>query len=172
MLALRLLNPHSHEDLERALLNRIIQATFGKTPDEAVWESAMQASRAITEVDSLPEMDNDILRMDTIWYSRDFTENGRTAIKQKLREDYISAVRELMPINKKYKTKSVKEETALTLYAIKHYWKDKNLTAKIRTLSSIVEAMEEVGTDDVAMIAKTAGVSLRTIDRYRPLLTE
>jgi len=169
LLALRLLNDHPHETLVRLLYNRATQAAFGRKPDATVFADVVQHSLAIRDYNQLPAFDRDILTMDTIWYSRDFTDTGKAAIKRKIRENYISDVRHLMPISKKYKTEEVRAEADITRYAMTAYWKSVGLSAKNRAISSIIEAVEEVGYDDMDMLAVTAGVSVRTIQRYKEM---
>jgi len=171
LLALRLLNDKPHSELEQAVWNRYIQATFGRQPDKELFEDVVAASRSITSTSQLPIFDADILSMDTIWYNENFTEAGKAAIKKKLRSNYISAVRSLMPINKKYKTQDVMNEADISRYAINQYWKENLLDAKTRTISSIVEAVNYLGNEDLQLkdIADVAGVSIRSIQRYKDM---
>lgn len=173
LLALRLLNDRPHKELETAIWNRYTQAMFGKMPDKKVFNAAIAASRKITNTAQLPAFDSDILSMETIWYSTEFTESGKAAIKRKLRNNYISNIRAIMPINRKYKTEEVMTEADVSRYAVNQYWKSNKLDAKARTLSSIVEAVDNLLEDNKELtltnISAMAGVSTRSIQRYRDM---
>jgi hypothetical protein len=173
LLALRLLNEHSHATLEKALWNRYTQARFGQQPDKKVFDLVVVSSKEITNTAQLPVFDENILSMDTIWYSESFNEAGIAAIKKKLRNNYISAIRLLMPINKKYKTTDVMVEADVSKYAVNQYWKENKLDKKARTLSSIVEAVTYLSedADEVSLksIATLSGVSVRSIQRYKDM---
>ena len=173
LLALRLLNDRTHSDLEKALWNRYTQARFGQTPDKVIFKAVVAASRKITNTSDLPSFDDAILSMDTIWYSKDFSEAGKASIKKKLRNNYISAIRSLMPINRKYKTVEVMDEADVSKYAINQYWKENELDARTRTVSSIVEAVDSLKDEDKELtltnISLVSGVSTRSIQRYKDM---
>jgi len=173
LLALRLLNDHPHKDLEKALWNRYTQSRFGKLPDKDIFKQVVKDSLNITNTTQLPVFDEDILSMETIWYGKDFSEAGKAAIKKKLRNNYIANIRAIMPINKKYKTEEVMQEADISRYAINQYWKLNSLDVKTRTISSIVEAVEDILSEGevptLDAISLTSGVSTRSIQRYKDM---
>lgn len=173
LLALRLLNDRPHEELEFAIRNRFKQAYLGRLPDPEVFDKVVEASRLITNTTDLPPICDDMVKFDTIWHNKNCSEGGRVSIKKVIRNNYISAIRSMMSIRTKYKTDEVMEETDLSKYAVGAYWKKLGLDSKNRTMSAIVEAIEEVSevglnpTQDV--IAEIAGVSIRSIQRYKEM---
>lgn len=173
LLALRLLNDKPHAVLVEALCNRYAQAFFGRSVDKEVLRRVVKVSEGINAYTELPVFSEDIVKFDTIWYSKECSLNGRFEIKQLLRNNYISNIREMMPINKKYVTKEVMTEADVTRYAITQYWDINDLTAKNRTAAAIVEAMQEIldsGRDlTKSELALLSGVSIRTIQRYKEL---
>lgn len=173
LLALRLLNDMHHSELELAVWNRSKQALFGREPDERIFKDAVEASRKITDTTQLPDFVSDILRMDTVWYAKDCATTGRAAIKAILRHGYISDMRALMPISRKYKTESVMSEGSLTKYAVNLYWKDSELTAVNRTVGALVEAINEINDSGdeftVELMSTISGVSNRSIQRYKTM---
>lgn len=173
LLALRLLNNKPQVELETALRNRFRQAFFGRSVTEEVFQEVIEASKKINETSELPVLCDDILRMDTIWFSKDCTEGGRNAIKKKLRNSYISGVRAMMSIATRYKTKEVMDETESSRYAVNSYWENLGLDAKNRTISAIIEAIEEIVDQEVELtqeiISIVAGVSIRSIQRYKDM---
>jgi hypothetical protein len=174
LLALRLLNNLPHDVLEKALINRATQAMFGRLPDAEVVASVIAESKTITDTSKLPEFSEDILRIDTIWFSRDCKESGRAAIKQRIRDSYISDVRSFMPIKTKYKTTEVMAEAAVSKYAVNSYWKTQGLGARERTVAAILEAYHDLGdngeTINMQSLTFTSGTSIRTLQRYKSQL--
>ena len=174
LFALRLLNDLPHEVLTQALWNRASQAMFGRAPNKKIFDEVVQASIQITEAQELPKFVEDILKIDTIWFAKDCKEAGRAAIKQKIRDNYISDVRSFMPVYTKYKTKEVMAEAEVSKYAVNSYWKVQGLGAKERTVSAIMDAYLAItdvgGTATIAKIAIDSGTSIRTLQRYKKQL--
>ena len=171
LIALRLLNDFTHEDLELALKYRFKQAFFGRAVKHEVFDAVVKKSRTITDTADLPELCSDILKFDSIWYSRFALVKNTSSIKKRLKINYISSIRDLMPINKKYITKEVMSEAELTKYAVNTYWKTIGLNAKNRSISAISEAVSEISDIGQELTQKTlsevAGVSVRSIQRYK-----
>ena len=84
-LALKFLNNLPDNILKAALWNRATQAMLGRNPSVDVFEDAVSAAIKITNGSKFPVFSDDIFKMDTIWYSKECKEAGRSAIKQKIR---------------------------------------------------------------------------------------
>ena len=173
LLALRLLNNRPHEELEAALRNRYKQANMGRAVDDDIMDKVIEKSRAITDTSALPPICDDILQFDTIWFAYDCSAGGRSQIKSIIRNNYIGAIRSMMPVDSKYKTKDVMKEADVSKYSVNSYWKSNKLDARGRTLSAIIEAVEEASDCGVnptqEVIAKIAGVSVKSIQRYKEM---
>lgn len=170
LLALRLLNTVDAPILIDALWNRATQAMLGRQPNKKIFDDAVQAAMEIESADNLPEFVEDIVRMDTIWFSKTCREKGRAAIKQRIRNRYISDVRSFMPVRTKYKTKEVMLEAEVSKYAVNLYWKDQYLGASARALAAVTEAYTDLLNNNenvtLSVLAQRAGISTRSLQRY------
>jgi DNA-binding Xre family transcriptional regulator len=134
---------------------------------------AISAVQQISSPDDITGIPLDILRFDTVWYSRDCTLNGRRGILRYMRNLGITMVRETMEIHRKYKTKEVMKDTELSKYAVLEYWKEVGLSTTDRTLAAIVEAklylQDEVGRIKIKQreLAAVSGVALPTIKKLK-----
>jgi len=173
LLALVLLNPDVKiRDLATVLSGRVHAAIGHRMGSADIKEAITLVSNidSIKDVTSIPE---DIFRWDTIWYDRDTLPGGKRVIVQKLRDKYITAVRDVMEIRKKYKTKAVATEADVSLYAVRKYWDNNQLSTKHRTVAAIVEAKLKLEYDDKInnpthkQLSDIAGVSINTLVAYK-----
>ncbi len=174
LLALRILNNVSHDQLVLALINRYKQSMFGRTPNKETMTQVISDSIGITDSSNLPKFDRDILHFDDIWYGTGFTAGGKAQIKAEIRNRNVDTIRDMMPINNKYDSVKVQQEAEVTKYAMSTYWKERGLDKKSRTISALAEAVTFIGDNSIEFnnenIKEISGLSVPTICRYKKLL--
>ena len=163
-------NDKPFEVLLGAIVNRAKQTYYSKNDvDEDVIQYAVEMYEDVEDIFiAMEELPTDILRMDNVWYSRDSEFHHSASVLAEYRMEHIDRVRDFMSIGTKYKTNNVSNASGMSTYLVREYWKKKGLTAKMRTLSSVSEAilyLKDNGEDseDKEKIAEVAKVSLRTI---------
>jgi hypothetical protein len=173
LLALYYLNPDKpFSTLLAAAKNKISKALmYTHSLEEEDIQRAVEMYEEF-EGDVTEELTSDFHKKDTIWYSEWCDIQNTQAIKFKITMDYIDAMRSVMAINKKFKTKEVSKETNQPSHTIYRYWKKKGMPAPTRVLDAISEAYVELSDQGVDVpsqqqLADVSGVSLRTVQRLK-----
>lgn len=162
LLALRILNNKPHELLLQLLIAKDRKLYVFYEEKDIDW--VRTTSLSIDSYDDFPSMDRAILRWDTLWSS----ELGRAAVNKKRISHHIHDIRDEMDINRKYKTREVREEAKTTLYAVKEYWKEMGWSVKDRTYKAFMEALEEKENATVEELVNLSGLSTSTVYKLLP----
>ena len=168
-IAFRALNPNKHMDIIRPALQYKYKASFYKEPNRLVLEKALSDAYDVNDLGSiLPKLHRGIFSFHSVWYSKDCSIGGRKKIYVILRDDFIDRVRSFMPINTKFKTACVAEESEESMHVVNVYWRNRGLDRKDRTTMALAEALESMAEEGIesatiSEICKVAGLSRNTV---------
>jgi len=168
-LALRCLNA-KQVDVIAILIKFRFRNSYAYNVSDDILHKAVEDAYALEDITSiLPTLSDKIFAYRDVWISKDCTNDVRRKAGRIIRGRYLDEMRSFMTIDTKYKTKEVAEFTEESIYAVKSYWEDTGLTKKLRTVHSILEAIELLVQEGVvitqAAIAEVAGISIPTASK-------
>jgi len=168
-LALRCLNT-KQIDVIAILIKYRFKHSYSYDIDEEILHKAVSDAYLIEDISVLlSSLSDKIFAYRDVWISKDCTNDIRRKAGRIIRGRYLDEMRSFMTIDTKYKTKEVAEFTEESIYAVKAYWEDTGLTKKLRTVHSILEAIELLVQEGVvitqATIANVAGISIPTASK-------
>lgn len=168
-LALRCLN-NKQADIIKVLVKYRFKNSMLFEPDEITLDKAIDDAFNVEDIPSiLPLLSDKIFAYKDVWVSNDCTNDIRRKAGRIIRGRYLDDMRSFMTIDTKYKTKDVAEFSEESIYAVKCYWEDTGLTKKLRTVHSVLEAVEYLAQEGVKItqesIAIVAGISIPTASK-------
>lgn len=178
LVVLMLLNPELDVEYLSSHLNSNMYNNIGRRLAYDELEKGINNAMSVRTLEDLQGIPAYIFKFDTVWYERNSTIKSVRDVVRIRDAETIDIARDMMEIDKKWKTSEVSIYTDRSQYVIRNYWKQRGFSTTDRTIAAIVEASDyitrEMGGEsmDRKLLSEVAGVSISALDTNKDLVNK
>jgi hypothetical protein len=177
LVVLMLLNPGLDIEYLSSHLNSNMYNNIGRRLAYDELEKGINNAMSIRTLEDLKGIPTYIFKFDTVWYEKNSTIKSVRDVIRIRDAETIDIARDMMEINKKWKTSEVSIYTDRSQYVIRNYWKQRGFSTTDRTIAAIVEASDYITREmeedmDRKLLSEVAGVSISALDTNKDLVNK